>query len=292
MESFKDKATVITGAASGVGKALARRLGREGAPLLIADIEEDKLANAVSELKDEGIDIEGARVDVSSRDSVFALADKAFDKFGKVHCVFSNAGVGAGGGATNWTIPEKAFRWGMDVNFFGPLYGIQAFAPRMLEQNEEGIISATSSGAGIVFPPTATAYSCTKSAVIALYETLSHQLQQMSSKLRAALLFPGPHVVNTDLMSSQRNLPDKYDDPAVRAGSGISDMDTFQQAMKMFIGHEVEITEPEDFADYAHDALLAGKFWVLPLTEKTQAAVRLRFEEMLSETGPSIPKMM
>ncbi|MEM9013699.1 MAG: SDR family NAD(P)-dependent oxidoreductase [Pseudomonadota bacterium] len=292
MDSFKDKATVITGAASGVGKALAERLGREGAPVLISDIEQDSLDTAVSELKDKGIDIEGMRVDVTERDDVFALADKAFEKFGKVHCVFNNAGVGAGGGALNWLVPEKAFRWGFDVNFYGPLYGIQAFVPRMLEQNEEGIISATSSGAGIVYPPSSVGYSCTKAALTTLFETLSHQFTQMSAKLRAALLFPGPHVINSNLMNSQRNLQDKYDDPIVRQGSGINDMESFQKTMKMFIGHEVPLTEPEEFADIAHDLLLDGKFWVMPMEQITKDAIRLRFEEMLSQTNPSIPKML
>ena len=291
MDSFKDKATVITGAAAGVGKAIAQRLGREGAPLLLSDIEKDKLDAVIAELKEAGVDAEGVRVDVTERDEVFALADKAFEKFGKVHCVFNNAGVGGGGGLTNWTIPEKAFRWAFDVNYFGPFYGIQAFVPRMLEQNEEGIISATSSGAGIVFPPGAPAYNCSKAALTALYEMLSHQFQSMSAKLRAALLFPGPHVINSDLMNSQRNLQDKYDDPAVRAGNGITDIPSFQQAMKMFIGKEVPLTEPEEFADYVHDALLEGKFWVKPTNDVTKQAIRTRFEEMISETGPSIPKM-
>ncbi|MEM9706122.1 MAG: SDR family NAD(P)-dependent oxidoreductase [Pseudomonadota bacterium] len=292
MESFKDKSVVITGGASGVGKALAMRLGREGAKVIISDIEQDRLDAALAEIRDAGIDAKARRVDVSVRDEVFGLADEAFEHFGEVDCVFNNAGVGAGGGVTNWTISENAFRWGFDVNFFGPLYGIEAFVPRMLEQNKEGIISATSSGAGIVFPPSATPYCCTKAAVIALYETLSHQLQSMSSKLRAALLFPGPHVINSALMNSQRNLQDRYDDPTVRAGNGITDIPSFQAAMKMYIGHEVPLTEPEEFADYTHDALLDGKFWVMPMTDLNKDAIRKRFEEMLSETGPSIPKMM
>ena len=292
MDSFQDKVTVITGGASGVGRALAKRLGREGARLLITDIEIKALNTTIEELKDQGMDVEGRQLDVTDRDAVFSTADYAFEKFGEVDCVFNNAGVGAGGGATNWEIPEKAFRWGMEVNFFGPLYGVQAYVPRMLEQNKEGIISATASGAGIVFPPMAPAYCSAKAALVAQYETLSHQLQMMSAQLRVALLFPGPHVVNTALMNSQRNLPKEFEDETLRKGTGITDMDSFQEIMKSFLGHEVDITEPEDFADYAHDALLAGNFWIFPTTDLTKKAIQIRFEEMLNETSPSIPKMM
>ncbi len=291
MESFKNKNIVITGGASGVGRALAMRLGREGAHLLVTDIQNDSLDKTVQDLKAEGIEAEGKQLDVTKRDDVFTIADYAFEKFSPLDCVFNNAGVGAGGGAFNWEVPEEAFHWGMAVNFYGPLYGIQAFVPRMLEQDKEAIIAVTSSGAGVVFPQMAPAYCASKSAVIALYETLSHQLQLMGSKLRAAILFPGPHIVNTQLMNSQRNLLPEFDIPALREGSGITDLNSLQQVMKETIGHEVDITEAEEFADYTHDALLEGKFWVKPLTQMGKAAIRKRFEEMITETGPSIPTM-
>ena len=137
MDNFKEKTVFITGAASGVGKCIAAKLGREGSKLLITDIEQVALDKTVSELKAENIDVEGRKLDVTSRDDVFAMADYAFEKFGEIDVVFNNAGVGAGAGATNWEVPEKAFRWGMEVNFYGPLYGIQAFVPRMLKQDKE-----------------------------------------------------------------------------------------------------------------------------------------------------------
>lgn len=292
MQSFQDKNVVITGGASGVGKALAMRLGREGAQVLIADIEPEALDKALADIQAAGIRAHAHVVDVASRDQVFALADKAFSLFDEVDCVFNNAGVGGGGGATNWEVPEKAWRWAFEVNFFGPLYGIQAFVPRMLAQNKDAVIAATSSGAGLVFPPMAPAYCCSKSALISLYETLSHQLQMMSARLQVVLLFPGPHVINSALMNSQRNVQPEFADEKVLAGNGITDIPSFQKTMKMFLGHEVELTEPEEFADYTHDAILDGKFWVMPMTEVTRAALRLRVEEMLTETGPSIPKMM
>ena len=289
MDSFKDKNIVITGAGSGVGRALGLRFAKEGANLLLADVEEHRVMAVADEI---GSSAEGIQVDVTNRDAVFAMADHAYDKWGNVDAVFNNAGVGGGGGATNWVTPEKAYRWAFEVNFYGPLHGLHAFLPRMLERGEEAIISATSSGAGLVFPPMSHAYSASKAALIALWETTQHQLDMHSSLVRAALLFPGPHVVNSDLMNSQRNLQTEFDDPALRAGSGIDSIESFQAAMKMMIGHEVELTEPEDFADYVHDALLEDKFWVLPLTEKTKAAIRKRTEEILTQSHPTIPQMM
>ncbi|MDT0575192.1 SDR family NAD(P)-dependent oxidoreductase [Croceicoccus sp. F390] len=289
MDSFKNKNVVITGAGSGVGRALAHRFAREGANLLLADIEEDRVKSVADQIGDAA---EGMRLDVTDRAAVFAMADMAFGRWGHVDAVFNNAGVGGGGGATNWVTPEKAYRWAFEVNFFGPLHGLHAFLPRMVERGEEAIISATSSGAGIVFPPMSHAYSASKAALIALWETTQHQLDMNSSLVRAALLFPGPHVVNSDLMNSQRNLQAQYDDPALRAGSGINSIESFQATMKMVIGHEVDLTEPEDFADYVHDAVLDDKFWVLPLTDKTKQAIRLRTEEMLTQSHPTIPQMM
>ena len=289
MESFKDKNVVITGAGSGVGKALAQRFAKDGANLLLADIEQDRVEGVA---RDIGSAAQATRLDVTDRDAVFAMADQAYERWGHVDAVFNNAGVGGGGGATNWVTPEKAYRWAFEVNFYGPLHGLHAFLPRMVERGEEAIISATSSGAGLVFPPMSHAYSASKAALIALWETTQHQLDMNSSRVRAALLFPGPHVVNSDLMNSQRNLQAEYDDPALRAGSGINSIQTFQASMKMMIGHEVELTEPADFADYAHDALLDDKFWVLPLTDKTKQAIRKRTEEMLTESHPTLPQMM
>ncbi len=274
MKDWNGKSAVITGGANGVGKALAERLARDGARLMICDIEQSVLDGAVEDLKRQNADVVGVRLDVSDRDAVFAMADEAFARFGTVDAVFNNAGVGGGGGMVPWAVPEQAYRWAMDVNYFGPLFGMQAFMPRMLEQEQGGLMAATASGAGLVFPAMSYAYSSSKAALIALWEMLGHNLYNMQSKVKAALLFPGPHVVRTALMNSQRNVQDKYAHPAVEAGSGIDSIDTFQQVMKATIGREVELTEPEDFANYVVEALANDIFWVL--RSKAVRAARCR----------------
>jgi NAD(P)-dependent dehydrogenase (short-subunit alcohol dehydrogenase family) len=288
---YKDKVAVITGAASGVGKALSHRLAKAGAKIVLSDIEQGPLDKAVAEVKAGGGTAIGVVCDVSKREQVDALRDQAFAEWGKVHAVFNNAGVGGGGGPSIWTSPEKSFRWAMDVNFFGPLNGVLSFLPRMFEQNEGGLMAATSSGAGIVFPPNSPAYSASKSALIALMEILQFQLDMVQSDIKAAILFPGPHVVDTNLFGSHRNLQKDYDDPIIRAGGGIDDMETFQVVMKSFIGREVETTDPVDFAEEVYTSLLRDDFYILPLTDVTKGAIRKRFDDMIERRHPVVPQM-
>lgn len=291
MSNWQGRSVVITGGASGVGKALADRYGAAGARVMVCDIEQGALDAAVASLTANGVDAVSHKVDVSVAESVNEMADRAFAHFGTVDAVFNNAGVGGGGGMIPWAVPEQAYRWAMDVNFFGPLYGMQAFMPRLLEQPNGGLMAATSSGAGLVFPPMSYAYSTSKAALIALWEMLAHVLHNMNSNVRAALLFPGPHVVRTRLMDSQRNAQDKYAHPAVSAGSGINSIETFQQMMKMQIGKEVDLTEPEDFAAEVFEMVDQGVFWILPLESNSRAALQKRVEEMLTRTGPTPPQM-
>lgn len=292
MQDFTDKVAVITGAASGVGKQLALRLAKAGARVVLSDIEKGALDAAVAEVVAAGGTAIGQVCDVSKRVEVDALRDRALGQYGKVHMVFNNAGVGGGGGATIWDTPEKAYRWAMDVNFFGPLNGVLSFMPTLIAQGEEALMASTSSGAGIVFPPSGAAYSASKAALIALMEVLAYQLQMAGSHVKAAILFPGPHVVDTNLFSSHRNLQKEYDDPAIASGAGINNVDEFQAAMKFLIGHEVPLTQPQDFAEEVYQSLLRDDFYILPLTDKTKDAIRKRYDDMIERRQPAIPDMM
>ena len=291
MQNVQGKVAVITGAASGVGKHLALRLAKAGAKLVLADIEADALNAAVEDVKASGAEVIGHVTDVAHREAVDSLRDRAFGHFGKVHLLFNNAGIGGNGGPTAWETTEKAFRWAMDVNFFGPLNGILSFMPRLIAQDEEVLVAATSSAAGIIFPPAAPAYSASKAALVALMEVMGMQLMLAGSKVQAAILFPGPNVVETRLFSSHRNLQPEYADPVIAAGSGVNDAAQFQAMMKQFLGRDVELTQPEDFAEEAYQSILRGDFYILPLNENTKAAIRKRTEDMIERRPLSIPDM-
>jgi NAD(P)-dependent dehydrogenase (short-subunit alcohol dehydrogenase family) len=291
MKDFSGKVAVITGAASGVGLSLGLRLAQAGAKVVLADIEKDALEAAVAQVRAAGGEAIGQLTDVVKREQVDALRDRAFAEFGAVHLVFNNAGVGGGGGLSLWETPEKSYRWTMDVNFFGPLNGVLSFMPRLIEQDQEALMASTSSAAGIVFPPTAPAYSASKAALIALMEILEQQLKAAGSKVKAAILFPGPHVVDTNLFNAHRNLQAEYVDPAVDHSRGINTMSEFQGLMKKLIGREAETTSPKDFAEEVYQSLLKDEFYILPLNEGAQNAVRDRYEIMLARGQPVMPNM-
>ena len=139
MKDFAGKGVVVTGGASGIGLALAKAFGSRGARVLIADIEESALEEAIAGLKTANIDAQGVNCDVSSREAVFAAAETAAGEIGKVHIVCNNAGVGGGGGPVE-SISANAWEWTLGVNLMSVVYGIQAFLPHMVDHGERGHI--------------------------------------------------------------------------------------------------------------------------------------------------------
>src|SRR5882672_5816776 len=181
MQDLTNRVAVITGAASGISKGIAQQFAREGMKLVLADIEEQPLAEMEKELRAAGAHILAVVTDVSKRESVFALADRAFARFGAVHILCNNAGVSGGLGPV-WEIPQQDWDWIMAVNISGVVYGIQAFVPRMIENNEEGVIINTTSVVGLT-TGTTSVYGITKHAISRLTEGLYYDLQAAGSKL-------------------------------------------------------------------------------------------------------------
>jgi NAD(P)-dependent dehydrogenase (short-subunit alcohol dehydrogenase family) len=291
MRDFNGKVAVITGGASGVGRAIGVRLARAGAKLVLADIEQPALDKTVAELRAAGFDAIGQVTDVAKPEQVEALAARSFDHFGEVHLLFNNAGVGAGGGASLWETSDKAWTWGFNVNFWGVMNGVNAFMPRLLAQNQEAHVVNTSSGVGLLFPPTSGVYSITKAAVIAATEILHMQLTMRAAPVKAALLFPGPYVVETNLFSSARNRPPELTDTNAAAPT-VNSLEDMQAMMEKSIGRRIQTSTPEEVAEYAYQALLEDQFWILPMHDRFKHALRERFEGMLALRNPTIPDIM
>ncbi len=202
------KVAVVTGAASGIGRSLVDALAAEGMKLVLADIEQGALDTAVAELRATGAEVIGVVTDVTSIESVEALADAAFDAYGAVHILCNNAGVGPPA-AKVWETTPNDWRWTFSVNVFGAANGIQAFVPRMIESGEEGLVINTSSPDGPIAPmPQASVYAATKSALTTLTECLDAQLRSEGTKLSAAVFYPsGKGLLDTGLWTSDRNRP-------------------------------------------------------------------------------------
>ena len=273
MQDLADRVAVITGAASGIGQGLARRFAREGMKLVLADIEEAALLEVEKELRLGGTSVLAVKTDVSRKASVFALADRAFEAFGRVHIVCNNAGVSGGLGPI-WDIPDQDWEWIMAVNVYGVLHGIQAFVPRMIEHGEEGLILNTSSVVGLT-TGTSSVYGVTKHAVSRLTEGLRYDLRAAGSKLRAAVLVPG--ATATNILYADRNRPQDLLVPRSEEAQAalIQRRQTRHEQLQ-----EIGMT-PEQLADITLEGIRQDRLYIIADPERTTREVRLRLEGIL-----------
>jgi NAD(P)-dependent dehydrogenase (short-subunit alcohol dehydrogenase family) len=205
---FRDRVVVITGGASGIGRALGERFAAEGARVVLADVERDRLQTTAAELgKNAAGEVTGIAADVTDPASVEALAAEVFDRFGAVHVLINNAGVGAPS-ARPWETTPNDWRWVHSVNVFGVAHGIQAFVPRMIASGEPGYVVNTSSGDGAINPlPGASVYAASKAAVATLTECLAAQLAADGVPIGVSLFLPGGGLLDTGLWTAERNRP-------------------------------------------------------------------------------------
>ena len=208
MDDLNGKVAVVTGGAAGVGRGITEALLEEGARVVVADIEEPVLGAAVEELGERG-EVRGVRTDVSSPDSVEALAADVFGHEGACHLLFNNAGVTSGGGGRPWEQEANDWSWCFSVNVFGVANGVLSFVPRMIESQEPGVVVNTSSMDGGMAPvPYASVYASSKAAISCFTEALAHQLVAADTQLRAAVFYPSGGLLDTGLWTAQRNRPE------------------------------------------------------------------------------------
>ncbi|MDT3440194.1 MULTISPECIES: SDR family NAD(P)-dependent oxidoreductase [unclassified Pseudofrankia] len=241
MEDLEGKVAVVTGSGGphGIGRATARLFAQQGCRVVLSDVDAAALADAVGELHDLGHDVLGVPTDVADFDSVRQLADAAFEQYGQVDILFLNAGVAGGGGLFDDEISD--WRRIYDINFFGILHGIKAFAPRMIAQGTPGHILGTSSGSGAVGVMYQTpAYSTSKQAVCTLMECLHGQLRDQRSLIQAHVVLPP--LTKTNLAGDRETM-------------------TFVQRGLEAGGVAAVLAEPAEVATTVLETVRSGNFW-------------------------------
>lgn len=288
MDSFAGKVAVVTGGASGIGLAMGRRFGAEGMQVVLADVEAEALDVAAKELGDEIGDgnVLGVRTDVRDGAAVDALADAAFERFGAVHVLCNNAGVGVGG--MSWQIPADRWQWIVDVNLMGVVHGIRAFVPRMIEQGEGHVVN-TASIAGLVTAPAMGPYVATKHAVVGLTESLYLDLQIMGNGVSASVLCP--EWVRTRIHDSERNRPEEVGEMTMPLATEAVEGDAPAEGeapvdVRAIIQGLVDGgIEPAEVADQVLAAIVAGRFWILT-HEASRKNVKRRFKAIKNDAVP------
>ena len=257
MQHLEGKTAVVTGGGSGIGKALAAAFVDAGMAVVIADIEEGPLEAAAAELG-----VIGIRTDVADAASVAALADARIDRFGAVHVVCNNAGVGGGGLIRDLTLND--WKWVIDVNLWGVVHGLHAFLPHLLANDDGGHIVNTASVAGLVAGAGIGPYNAAKSAVVAISETLAAELAAEGSPVGVSVLCPG--YVKTNIFESQRNRPDGLRNAEIKPAARSANRDIIESMLASGI-------EPSVVADQVVAAIRADRFWVLTHPEYVDAVV-------------------
>lgn len=257
MELVAGKVAVVTGAASGIGRALAGRFADAGLHVVLADIEQEALDKAVAEVSSSGAEAIGVVTDVSHQESVDSLRDATVDRFGTAHVVCNNAGVATGG--LVWDQSLDDWNWVLGVNLFGVIHGIRAFTPLLREQGEGHIVN-TASMAGLTSPPLMGIYNVTKHAVVTLSETMFGELAMEQSPVGVSVLCPG--WVNTRIHEADRNRPaSSPDDPAPGvAGPAGTDPALFRDTLGGMLAAGLA---PDHVAELVLDAIRARRFYIL-----------------------------
>lgn len=280
MQDLTGKVAVITGGANGIGRALAERFAAEGMKLVLADVEEMLLEKTVAALQESGAEVIGVPTDVTSFDSVTALADASFDAYGAVHVLCNNAGVGPPA-ALVWDTTPNDWKWTFSVNVFGVAHGVQAFVPRMIESGEAGLVINTSSPDGPIAPmPQASVYASTKCAVTCLTECLAAQLEDEGTSVKAAVFYPsGKGLLDTGLWSSDRNRPAELARERPRSTPAMTVADLQEKG--------VPVQPLDELADMVVDGIRAERFLMIMDVDRTTETLRSRLDKITRFENPT-----
>ncbi len=279
MKEFRDKVAVVTGAASGIGQALARRFAQAGMKLVLADVEGPALEQAAREIEASGTTVLAMRTDVSKAADVERLAHATLEKFGAVHVVCNNAGVVTS--APAWMNTVADWEWVLGVNLWGVIHGVRVFTPILLAQGVEGHIVNTASMAGMIAGPGMSTYNVSKFGVVALSETLHQELLLLGAPVRVSVLCPG--FVNTRIADAARNRPTELAGTAPKL-PGAEEME--QMGRQLLAAG----SPPSLVADVVFDAIRAERLHIFPHPE-WKKYIRTRMEDIIEERNPTQANM-
>ncbi|WP_426112677.1 SDR family oxidoreductase [Massilia sp. PWRC2] len=283
MNNFHGKVAVITGGASGLGREFALHAHSLGMQLVLADVQADALAQTAAELQAAGAELITMICDVRKGEQVQALADAAMARFGAVHLLFNNAGVGSGG--LIWENSVADWEWVLGVNLWGVIHGVRVFTPLMLacakrDPAYQGHIVNTGSMAGLLNAPTMGVYNVSKHAVVSLSETLYHDLDLVGAPIRASVLCP--YFVPTGISQSHRNRPA---DVKMTAGPTASQVAAQAMTVKAVESGKVSAS---DVARLTFEAIADGRFYIYS-HPGALASVSSRMDDIVEARNPADP---
>ncbi|HJO22361.1 MAG: SDR family NAD(P)-dependent oxidoreductase [Myxococcota bacterium] len=273
MKEFRNRVAVVTGGASGIGKALAKAFVGEGMKVVIADVEEPALKATAEELGSGAVT--GIVCDVSDPASVKSLADQVFDTHGACHILCNNAGVSVAN-LDAWQTEPSDWQWVHGVNVHGVMHGIQSFVPRMIESGEEGYVLNTSSGDGGISPlAQQIVYASSKAAVSILTECLAAQLVGRGTKLRAAIFYPSGGMLKTGIWNPKRNRPKELSrEKPVPEGSETT-FDAFMEGAKK-AGFDLPVQDLDELAQFTLEGIRNEDFVIMLGRETMEAQLNER----------------
>ena len=278
LTEFDGKVAVVTGAASGIGRAMCERFAGLGMRIVMADVEGAILRESAEQIEATGAEVLTMRVDVSQADELSRLAEGTIERFGKVHVVCNNAGVFAGG--LTWEAIGTDWEWVLGVNLYGVLHGIRAFVPIMLEQNEPGHIVNTCSMAGLINTPFSGAYNVSKHAALSLTETLYHELRMKQTPVGCSALCP--ELIRTGIANSDRNRPVHLNRPE---GASTPEMEIVDEAIRTSIETGLD---PHVMADRVYEGIKQDRFYLLAEQGTNwDAACLARLEDIRLRRNPT-----
>lgn len=277
MKIFRDRVAVVTGAASGIGLALATRFAAEGMKIVMADIESAALAQAAEGLRRKASAVLATRVDVSRPDDVERLARETYDTFGAAHVLCNNAGVAVIGAAHEHTLAD--WQWAINVNLWGVIHGVRAFLPRMLAGGDEGHIVNTASMAGLTTAQFMSVYDVTKHGVVALSESMYKEAQVTGSPIGVSVVCPG--LIDTNIMRSSRNRPDEL----AEEGKAGPMAQAFGQALgdRLAGGYP-----PSEVAEQVFQGIRDGRFYIVPAQPEVKSAIAVRAQDLIELRNPTV----